>query len=89
MTFKEFCEEISDGVLSCVPSARYHESTSLKGPASVGFGGAKATISREEHGWLVAFSGPGGAAKSTTISGEKMTPATAANVAQSIVAFLT
>jgi hypothetical protein len=55
----------------------------------VGFGGAKATISREEHGWLVAFSGPGRAAKSTTISGEKMTPATAANVAQSIVAFLT
>jgi hypothetical protein len=89
MTFKEFCEEIGDGVLSCVPSARYHEPASLKAPATVGFGGAKATISRVEHGWHVAFSAPGGTAKSTTLSGEKMTPATAANVAQSIVAFLT
>jgi hypothetical protein len=89
MTFLQFCEEIGDGVLSCVPSAKYQAPRQPKGPATVGFGGAKAAVTREDDRWLVVFSRTDGVAKQTTLTGKTMTEATANNIAQSIVAFLT
>jgi hypothetical protein len=87
VTFREFCEEIADGVLSCVPAAKCRLPA---GPSEAGFvslGAAKATISREKAGWTVAFSGPGTTAPHP-LTGKSMDEATAGKVAGSIAGFL-
>jgi len=60
VTFRDFCEAIGDGVLSCVPAARYQPPRELGDAATISLGGAKATISREKSGWRVAFVRSGG-----------------------------
>ena len=87
MTFREFCEEIADGVLSCVPAAKCRLPAGPAEPGFVSLGSAKATISREKAGWSVAFSGQGTSAPQP-LSGKSMDEPTAGKVAGSIAGFL-
>ena len=88
MTFRDFCEAIGDGVLSCVPAARYQPPRELGDAATISLGGAKATISREKSGWRVAFVRSGGVTSMAPLAGRTVDTATAENLAGSIAGFL-
>jgi hypothetical protein len=88
MTFREFCESIGDGVLSCVPGAKYQSPGGVREPGSVSLGGAKATITREQAGWCVSFSRAGGTVAHSPMFGKAMDDATAGKVAGTIAGFL-
>ena len=87
MTFREFCEEIADGVLSCVPAAKCRLPAGPAEPGFVSLGSAKATISREKAGWSVAFSGHGTSVLQP-LTGKSMDEPPAGKVAGSIAGFL-
>lgn len=88
MTFRDFCEAIGDGVLSCVPGAKYQPPRSLGEPATISLGGAKATVSRENSGWSVAFARSGGGAQPAPQAGRSVDEATADKIAAAIAGFL-
>jgi hypothetical protein len=88
MTFREFCEEIGDGVLSVVPAAKYQSSAGVSDPAYVSLGGAKVTVTREKGGWSVAFSRTGGTGARAPLAGKAMDETTAGKLAGAIAGFL-
>jgi len=88
VTFRDFCEAIGDGVLSCVPGAKYQPPRALGEPATISLGAAKATISREKSGWNVAFVRSGGAASPAPLTGRTVDEGTADKLAGSIAGFL-
>ena len=87
MTFRDFCEAIGDGVLSCVPGAKYQPPRALGDPATISLGAAKATISREKVGWSVTFVRSGAPAPAP-LAGRTVDEGTAEKVAGSLAGFL-